>query len=145
MGAGDDCQFRVTPGFQGRADLADAFGNGDQVRGFAAELRRQQGVFDGQGGHAGTFELDDGAHDVECVAIAMVGVGDHRQLGDAADAGGLLGELAEGDQGEVWGTQYLQRRDRPAENTHFKPQVRRNARRHRVEDRRRVVAGVGCE
>jgi len=145
VGARDDGHFGIDPGFQGGADLADAFGDADQVGGLAAELRRQQRVFDGQGRHAGAFQLDDGAHHVEGIAVTVVGVGDERQLGDATDTGGLLGEFAEGDQGEVGGTQYLQRGHRAAENPHFKTQVRGDARRHRVEDRGGVIALVGSE
>ncbi|MNS69182.1 hypothetical protein D3C72_1024880 [compost metagenome] len=145
MGAGDDCHFRIAAGFERRADLADAFGDRDQVGGFTAELRGQQGVFDGQRSHARTFEFDDGAHDVERVAVAVVGVGNHRQLGDTADAGGLFSELAEGDQGKVGGAQHLQRCDRAPEDPDFEAQVGGDAGRHRVENRGRVVAGVGGE
>jgi hypothetical protein len=65
----------------------------------------------------------------------MVGVGQHRQLRDPTNAGGLLDELAEGDQGEVRSSQYLQRSDRTAEDTDFEAQVCGNACRHRVEHR----------
>ncbi|MNI72595.1 hypothetical protein D3C73_1285470 [compost metagenome] len=75
----------------------------------------------------------------------MVGVGDEWQLSDATNAGGLLGEFAEGDQGEVGGTQHLQRGDRTAEDPDLKAQVRGNACRHRVEDRCGVIALVGGE
>ena len=143
VGARDDRHFRVDPGFQCRANLADAFGDGDQVGGFAAELRGQQGVFNGQGGDAGAFQFNDRAHHVEGVAVAVVGVGDYRQLRNAADTGGLLGELAEGDQGKVRGTEHLQRGHGTTENPHFKTQVSGDAGRHRVEHRCCVVASVG--
>ncbi|MCY1172748.1 hypothetical protein D9M73_128910 [compost metagenome] len=145
VGAGDDRHFLIAAGFQRRADLADTFGDRDQVGGFAAELRGQQGVFDGQRGDAGPLEFDDGAHDVERVAVAVVGVGNHRQLGDTADASGLFSEFAEGDQGKVRGAQHLQRCDRTPEDPDFEAQVGGDAGRHRVENRGRVVAGVGGE
>jgi hypothetical protein len=75
----------------------------------------------------------------------VVGVGDDRQLGHSTDARGLFGELAESDQGKVGSAQHLQRGNRTAEDAHFKPQVSGNAGRHRVEDRRRVIAGVGSK
>ncbi|MNK96921.1 hypothetical protein D3C87_1172320 [compost metagenome] len=145
VGAGDDCHFRIAAGFQRRADLADALGDRDQVGGFTAELRRQQGIFDGQGRDASAFQFDDGAHHIQCVAVAVVGVGNDRQLGDTADAGGLLGEFAEGDQGKVRGAQHLQRGHRTTQDPNLKPKVGGDARRHRIEDRCRVIAGVGSE
>ena len=107
VGAGNDRHFRIDARFQGRADLAHALLDRDQVGGLASELRRQQRVLDGQRGHAGTLQLDHGAHGVQRIAIAMVGVGDHRQAGDATDARGLFDEFAQGDEREIGRRQNL--------------------------------------
>ncbi|MCY1533941.1 hypothetical protein D9M68_692950 [compost metagenome] len=145
VGAGDDRHVLVDPRFQRRADLADAFLDRDQVGGLAAELRRQQGVLDGQRGDAGALQFHHRAHGVQRVAVAVVGVGDHRQAGDAADAGGLLDEFAEGDQGEVRRRQDLQGGDRAAEDADFEAEVGGDARGHRIEHRGGVVAGMGIQ
>ncbi|MNN66789.1 hypothetical protein D3C81_1823830 [compost metagenome] len=79
------------------------------------------------------------------VAVAVVGVGDHRQAGDAADAGGLLGELAEGDQGDVRRGEHLQRGDRAAEDADLEAEIGGDARGQGVEHRGGVVAGGAGE
>ena len=101
MGSRDDGQVRVDPRLQRSTDLADTFGHADQVRGLAPKLRRQQGVFDGQRSNPRALQLNHGTHHVECIAIAVVGIGDHRQAADSANTGSLLDKLAEGDQGKV--------------------------------------------
>ncbi|MNV64582.1 hypothetical protein D3C71_1572310 [compost metagenome] len=142
VGPGNDRQRRIDPRLQRRTDLADALLNRDQVGGLAPELGRQQGVLDGQRSHAGALQFDDRAHDIQRVAIAVVGVSQHRQLRHATNTGGLLDELAEGDQGEVRCSQYLQRSDRTTEDADLEAQVCGNACRHRVEHRCGVITGT---
>ncbi|MND99497.1 hypothetical protein D3C80_918830 [compost metagenome] len=143
VGAGNDRQLRVNPRLQRCTDLADAFGDADQVGGLAPELGRQQGVLDGQRGNPGTLKFGHRTHHVERVAIAVVGVGDHRQLGHPADPRRLLGEFAEADQGKVRGGQHLQGGYRAPEDTHLEAQIGGDTRRHRVEHGGGVVAGRG--
>ena len=141
MGAGDDGQRRIDPSFQRRAELADALVDADQVGGLAPELRRQQGVFQGQRRDAGTLQLHHRAHHVERIAVAVIGIGDHRQTRHPADATGLFDEFTEGDQGKIWRSQHLQRRHRAAKDADLEAEVGGNPRRHRVEYRSRVVTG----
>ncbi len=101
VGPGDDRKLRIDPGLQGRLDLAHALFRADEVGGFAPELRGQQGIFNGQRRDASTLQFLDGAHHVQCISVAVVGVGDHRKLRHPADAGGLLDELTQGNQREV--------------------------------------------
>ena len=75
----------------------------------------------------------------------MVGIGDHRQTRDAADARGLLDEFAESDQGEVRRTEYLQGGDGATEDTDLEVEISGDAGGHGVEYRSRVVAAVGSQ
>jgi hypothetical protein len=73
----------------------------------------------------------------------VVGVGEHRQGGDTADARGLLDEFAEGNHGDVRRGQHFQRGHRSAEDADFEAQIAGHAGRHRVEHRGAVIAGIG--
>ncbi|MNF87631.1 hypothetical protein D3C84_701010 [compost metagenome] len=145
VGPGDDRQLRIDARLQGRTDLANAFGNADQVGGLASELGGQQGVFNRQRSDTGTLQLGDGTHDVQGVAVAVVGVGNHRQLRHPANTRGLLGKLAEGDQGKIRCSQHLQGSDRTTQNTYLETQVGGDTRRHRVKHGSRVVTGRGSK
>ncbi|MNY16380.1 hypothetical protein D3C86_1496420 [compost metagenome] len=145
VGAGDDRHRRIVAYRQRGAQFADAFLDADQVVGFTAVLGRQQGVLEGQGGNAGALQLDDGTHGVVRVAVAVVGVGDHRQAGDTADAGGLLGELAEGDHGDVRRGEHLQGGNRATEDADLEAEVGGDTCRQGVEYRSGVVTGGAGE
>jgi len=145
VGATDDGHFRIDSRLQRRANLADGLEHADEVGGAATEFGWQQGVLDGQRGNPGALQLGNGAHHVERVAVTVVGIGQHRQLGDAADARGLLDELAQGDEVEVRRGQHLQRGHRATENADLEAEIGGDACRHRVEHRRRVEAAVGVE
>ena len=67
------------------------------------------------------LQFDHRTHYVQRVAVAVVGVGDHRQARHPADAGGLLDEFAEGDRGEVRRRQDLQEATEPPRMPHSKP------------------------
>ena len=60
-----------------------------------AALARQVGILDRHGGDAGVLQLLHSAHDVQRVAVAVVGIDHQRQVGRAADAPGLVGKFAE--------------------------------------------------
>ena len=52
-------------------------------------------------GGAGVLQVADGAHHVDGVSVARVGVDDHRRVGDAADRAGGLDHLGLGEEAEV--------------------------------------------
>lgn len=141
----DDGHFRVDSRLQRRTDLANRLEHADEVGGAATEFGRQQGVLDGQRGNPGALQFGDGAHHVQRIAVAMIGVGQHRQLGDTADTRGLLDELAQSDEVEVRRGEDLQRGHRAAEDAHFETEVGGDARGHRVEHRGGVEAAVGVQ
>ena len=144
VGATDDGHLRIDSRLQRRANLADGLEHADEVGGAATEFGWQQGVLDGQRGNPGALQFGN-AHHVERVAVTVVGIGQHRQLGNAADARGLLDELAQGDEVEVRRGQHLQRGHRATENADLEAEIGGDACRHRVEHRRRVEAAVGVE
>ena len=78
--------------------------------------RGQDGVLDGEGADADGLELLDRAHDVERVAVAVIGIDHHRQIGCPGDAAGLLDEFAQGEQHDVGRAQHGERGDRAGEN-----------------------------
>ena len=65
-------------------------------RAFAfAESGGQRRVLDGEAGHARGLELQDRAHDIQGIAVAVVGIDQERQLRGARDAQRLRRELAQ--------------------------------------------------
>ena len=66
----------------------------------AAFLRKAL-VLDMDAGDAARLVFAHGAHDVELVAVAGIGVGDHRQLDRGGDAAGVVDHLRHRDQAEI--------------------------------------------
>ena len=77
------------------AHLADALLQRDDGRLLFAVGAGQDGVFDHQAGDARGLQFLHGAHDIQRVAVAVIGVDHQRQLAGAVDAVRLGGELGQ--------------------------------------------------
>ena len=84
------------------AHLAEALLEAEQRDRAVAEGPWQDGVLQCHAGDAGRLHVFYSAHGVQCVAVPMVGIDQHRQpLYRAADAAALLGEFRQCDGDQV--------------------------------------------
>jgi hypothetical protein len=104
FGAGDDHEVRIALRALGRTDLAgvllDAGELATHARVEAAALGEDV-VFDADGGDAGALVLLDAADDVDGIAVAIVAIGDHGELGGVVDLGGDFEVLRHGKHAGV--------------------------------------------
>jgi hypothetical protein len=86
------------------------------------------------------FKFLHGAADIERVAIAMIGIDQHRQRRSARHPPHLFGKLRQRDQGNVGIPQHRERSHRAAEHADLEAEILGNADRGRVIDRARPDA-----
>ena len=82
-----------------RADLGEKFvARDDHLVVEVAALLREALVLDVQAGDAAPLVLPHRARRVELVAVAGIGIGDHRHVDGRGDAAGIVGHLRHGDE-----------------------------------------------
>jgi hypothetical protein len=121
-GAPDDDERGILARRDGAAQLAEHFLERDQTFGLPAERGGQHRVLDGQRRDAGRLQLLDRAHDVERVAVAVIGVDHQRQVAPARDAADLLGELGQRQDDEIGRPEDRRRGDRAREHADLEPE-----------------------
>jgi hypothetical protein len=102
VAARDDHEIGVVPGVERGLDLARHLLRGDQA--LADHVAAALGphlVLDMDAGHPGALELAHRARGVEGVAVAVVGVDDHRDAHRLGDVARVLHHLRHGDQADV--------------------------------------------
>ena len=139
-GAADDHQGGILSRRHGRPQFPEHLVRRHQIFAVPTERRGQHGVLDGQGGDSRCLQLFDRAHDVQRIAIPVIGVHHERQIAPAGDAADLIGELRQGEDGEIRSSQDDARANRAGEHPDLEPQRLGHARRHGVEHRRRMNA-----
>ena len=106
IGACNDDEIRIASCVTGGADLAgglferDHLLASDVAAAFRADL-----VFDVDGGDTGVFKIAHGAHDVNGIAVAGIGVRDHRDADRARDVAGVGRHLLAGDEADIGQTE----------------------------------------
>src|SRR5439155_23149697 len=91
VGAGDDDEIVRPAGGDGGADLRLHLRRRDDLLALhVTALLRGDLILDVDGGHAGALVLLHGADHVDRVAVAGIGVGDHRQVPGGDDSRGVL-------------------------------------------------------
>ena len=88
-------EIRIAPRVAGGLDLGHHLGGRDHA--LAGEMAAALGprlVFDVHAGDAGFLVIADGAPRVDRIAVAGIGIGDHRQLRGIDDAAGVVDHFA---------------------------------------------------
>ena len=111
VGAGDDHELRRAAGLDRGAHLLDHLARRDHLLAVhvAAALGRHL-VLEVEPGDAGRLVLADRAHHVERVAVAVVGVGDHRDPDGLHEPPRVAGHLVEREQADVGPPEQRRRR-----------------------------------
>ena len=100
--ARDDEEIRIGAGRHRRAHLGEVFvERDDHLVVEMAALLREALILDMQAGDAAPLVFADGARGIELVAIAGVGIGDHRHVDRGRDAPGIVGHLRHGHEAVV--------------------------------------------
>jgi predicted NUDIX family NTP pyrophosphohydrolase len=112
VGAGDDHEVRILPRLDRGAHLADHLvGVDDRLAAHVSALLRQHLVLQVDAGHSRLLVQRDGAQHVDRVAVAGVGVGDHRDVDRRRHPPRVVDHLGAGQQADVGAAD--QRRRRP--------------------------------
>ncbi|MNN33490.1 hypothetical protein D3C81_1472520 [compost metagenome] len=105
------------------SQFADAFLDANKRKGWASERSWQESIFQGQCSNADALQLRYSTHDVKGVAVTMIGIGNHWQLGDPTDTPCLLNKFAQRDQRDIGGTEHMQRGNGTAKDTDLKAEI----------------------
>jgi len=99
---GDDERGIAARGERG-LELSDHLRNRHRRERGRTERRGLRQVFETEDGHARMLGLFDGAHHVERIAVAVIGVDEQREIAGAHDAADLVRELGQSNDRDVGG------------------------------------------